>query len=65
MSKEGFNFSIKDVMDARFRSGFRGYNQEDVEAFVDLVAEDYAAYNNEIDRLKQEIDDLKKGYGYK
>lgn len=65
MNNKPFNFSLNDVKEARFRSGFRGYNQEDVDVFLDRVVEDYAAYNNEIDRLKQEIDELKKGYGYK
>ena len=65
MSKEQFNFSLESIMEARFRQSFRGYNPDDVEEFIDRVAQDYAAYNKEIDRLNQEIDELKKGYGYK
>ncbi|MHA6253334.1 DivIVA domain-containing protein [Oceanobacillus sp. CAU 1775] len=65
MSKDPFNFSLESVMEVRFRQSFRGYNQDDVEEFIDSVAQDYAAYNREIERLNLEIDELKKGYGYK
>ena len=63
MSK--FNFSLNDVMEARFRQSFRGYHQRDVDEFLDKVTEDYAAFSKEIDRLEQEMEQIKKGYGYK
>jgi len=59
------DLSANDVMEARFRQSFRGYNQHDVDQFLDTVTKDYVALNKEIDRLKQEIAELKKGYGYK
>lgn len=65
MSKEGFNFSVKEVMEARFRPSFRGYNQDEVDVFLDKVLQDYAAFEKEIDRLEEEVEYLKKGYGYK
>lgn len=65
MSENQVNLSAKDVMEARFRQSFRGYSQYDVDQFLDTVTKDYVALNKEIDRLKQEIEELKKGYGYK
>ena len=65
MSENQVTLSVNDVMEARFRQSFRGYNQEDVDEFLEIVTNDYAALNKEIDRLKQEVDQLKKGYGYK
>lgn len=65
MSENQVTLSVNDVMEARFRQSLRGYNQGDVDEFLEIVTNDYAALNKEIDRLKQEVDQLKKGYGYK
>jgi DivIVA domain-containing protein len=65
VSKNQMNYSVNDVLEVRFRQSFRGYNQDDVDVFLDRVIEDYAAYKKEIERLNQEIEKLKKGYGYK
>ena len=62
MSENKLNFSLNDLLEARFRQSFRGYNQQDVDEFIDSVTEDYVAFNKEIDRLKDEVDKLKKGY---
>ncbi len=62
MSENQINLSLNDLLEARFRQSFRGYNQQDVDEFLDSVTEDYVAFNKEIDRLKDEVDRLKKGY---
>lgn len=62
MSENQINLSLNDLLEARFRQSFRGYNQQDVDEFLDFVTEDYVAFNKEIDRLKDEVDRLKKGY---
>ena len=46
----------------RFRQSFRGYNVDDVDRFIDKVIEDYGMLNDDIERLKNEVDKLKKGY---
>jgi DivIVA domain-containing protein len=60
MVSNQFNLSLNDVMETRFRQSFRGYNPHDVDAFIDSVVEDYVAFNKEIDRLKDEVEKLKK-----
>lgn len=65
MNENQINLSLEDVMKARFRQSFRGYHQEDVDNFLDVVTQDYAAFYKEIDRLNDEVEKLKKGYGYK
>ncbi|WP_164219287.1 DivIVA domain-containing protein [Virgibacillus sp. YIM 98842] len=65
MGKVQVNLSLNDVLETRFRQSFRGYNQDDVDVFLDKVVQDYAAFNKEIDRLEQEVEQLKKGYGYR
>jgi len=51
-----------DVHEMRFRQSFRGYNVDDVDRFIDKVIEDYGMLNDDIERLKNEVDKLKKGY---
>jgi DivIVA domain-containing protein len=41
-----------DVQEVEFRLAFRGYNERDVDAFLDRVTEDLAAYIDENERLR-------------
>ncbi len=41
-----------DVQQVEFRLAFRGYNERDVDAFLDRVTEDLAAYEEENERLR-------------
>ncbi|WP_010095838.1 cell division regulator GpsB [Ornithinibacillus scapharcae] len=50
----------KDILEKEFKTAMRGYNQEEVDEFLDTVIQDYDAFGQEIDRLKQEIARLKK-----
>jgi DivIVA domain-containing protein len=50
----------KDILEKDFKTAMRGYNQEEVDEFLDVVIQDYEAFTQEIDRLKQEIQKLKK-----
>jgi DivIVA domain-containing protein len=43
-----------DVQEVEFRLAFRGYNERDVDAFLDRVTEDLAAYLEENERLRSE-----------
>jgi DivIVA domain-containing protein len=50
----------KEILEKDFKTAMRGYNQEEVDEFLDIVIQDYEAFGQEIDRLKQEIVKLKK-----
>lgn len=41
-----------DVQQVEFRLAFRGYNERDVDAFLDRVTEDLASYLEEAERLR-------------
>jgi DivIVA domain-containing protein len=43
-----------DVQQVEFRLAFRGYNERDVDAFLDRVTEDLAAYIEENERLRSD-----------
>lgn len=48
----GGRITPKDIQDVEFRLAFRGYNERDVDAFLDRVTEDLAAYLEELERLR-------------
>jgi DivIVA domain-containing protein len=50
----------KSILEKEFKTAMRGYNQEEVDEFLDIVIQDYEAFTQEIDRLKTEIVRLKK-----
>ncbi|MDC3413006.1 cell division regulator GpsB [Aquibacillus sp. 3ASR75-11] len=60
MYSERVQLSGKDILEKNFKTGMRGYNQEEVDEFLDIVIQDYEILQQEIDRLTQENDRLKK-----
>lgn len=59
MSLNRIKLTGKDILEKDFKTGMRGYNQEEVDEFLDSVIQDYDTFQQEIDRLKQENDRLK------
>ncbi|QHE52475.1 cell division regulator GpsB [Pontibacillus sp. HMF3514] len=60
MGLERVQYSSKDILEKDFKTAIRGYNQEEVDQFLDDVIQDYDAFQKEIERLKQENEQLKK-----
>ena len=50
----------KAILEKDFKTTMRGYNQGEVDEFLDIIIQDYDAFNQEIVRLQQEIEKLKK-----
>ncbi|RYL92126.1 cell division regulator GpsB [Sporolactobacillus sp. THM7-4] len=48
-----------DILHKEFKTGFHGYQEEEVDQFLDIVINDYDTFNAEISRLKDEIKRLK------
>jgi DivIVA domain-containing protein len=44
-----------------FKTALRGYSQEEVDQFLDVVIRDYEKMAKEIERLQQENDSLRRG----
>ncbi|MFZ3579353.1 cell division regulator GpsB [Virgibacillus sp. DJP39] len=59
MSLNRINLNGKDILEKDFKTAMRGYNQEEVDEFLDVVIQDYETFQQEIDRLKQDNDKLK------
>lgn len=48
-----------DILEQCFRDKFRGYNKQEVDMFLHLVADDFKEMSEEIENLKKKIEDLK------
>lgn len=48
-----------DILHKEFKTGFHGYQQEEVDQFLDIVISDYDVFNAEILRLREENKKLK------
>lgn len=51
--------TTKDIFEQEFKVGFRGYDQDEVNDFLDEIMKDYDAYEAIIKELKGEIARLK------
>jgi len=45
-----------DILEQCFREKFRGYNKEEVDAFMHLVSEDFKAMAEDIQQLREELE---------
>lgn len=50
----------KDILEKNFKTSMRGYNQEEVDEFLDIIIQDYEYFTEELSRLEQENDRLRK-----
>lgn len=60
MLADKVKLSAKEILEKEFKTAVRGYKQEDVDKFLDLVIKDYEAFHQEIEELRQENLNLKK-----
>ncbi|MFT0800519.1 cell division regulator GpsB [Bacillus swezeyi] len=60
MLADKVKLSAKEILEKEFKTGVRGYKQEDVDKFLDMVIKDYEAFHQEIEDLQQENLHLKK-----
>ncbi|QHS22548.1 cell division regulator GpsB [Virgibacillus sp. MSP4-1] len=58
---ERVQLTTKEILEKDFKTAIRGYNQEEVDQFLDIVIQDYEALQGEIERLTQENQRLKSG----
>lgn len=60
MLSDKVKLTAKDILEKEFKTGVRGYKQEDVDKFLDLIIKDYETFHQEIEDLQQENLRLKK-----
>lgn len=60
MLSDKIKLTAKEILEREFKSGVRGYKQEEVDKFLDLIIKDYETFHQEIEDLQQENLRLKK-----
>lgn len=53
------NLTVSSIYEQEFKIKMRGYDAVEVDAFLDLVMQDYETYENELAALRQEIVQLR------
>lgn len=51
-------FTSQVIKNKEFKKGVRGYSQDEVDAFMDLIAQDYDSVANELEMLNQKLESL-------
>lgn len=51
-------FTPKDIFEKDFKTAMRGYNQDEVDAFLDDIMKDYEQFEKRIQELEKEKRDL-------
>ncbi|MEH6996362.1 cell division regulator GpsB [Neobacillus drentensis] len=60
MVTDKVKLTAKDILEKEFKTGVRGYKQEDVDKYLDLIIKDYEMFQQEIEDLQQENIRLRK-----
>ena len=51
--------SAKTILDKDFKTGIRGYSQDEVDQFLDIIIQDYESFEKALAKKQEEIDLLK------
>ncbi|SRR5690606_10878708 len=60
MLSDKIQLTAKDILEKEFKTAVRGYKQEEVDKFLDIIIKDYDTFNQVIEELQQENLRLKK-----
>ena len=60
MDIDQLQLTENDIYEKDFKTSFRGYNQKEVDGYLDTIIKDYGMFRQEIERLTQENERLKQ-----
>lgn len=60
MDSKQVQFTSSDILEKDFKTAMRGYNQVEVDQFLDEIIKDYEAFQQKINDLQHENQQLKK-----
>lgn len=63
VTTNNMQLTTEKILEKTFKKQVRGYNEVEVDEFLDMVIQDYEAFTQEIEQLKQENDRLKRSQG--
>ncbi|MBO4737160.1 MAG: DivIVA domain-containing protein [Bacilli bacterium] len=58
--EKNVKLTINDIYNRRFEKDVKGYNPDEVDAFLDEIIKDYDAYEKALASLEDEVDKLNK-----
>lgn len=58
--KQLARLSKNEIYEKDFKTSMRGYNQDEVDQFLDDIIKDYEAFEGKIQALEQELESVKK-----
>ncbi|SDH51654.1 DivIVA domain-containing protein [Alteribacillus bidgolensis] len=59
-SMQNIRLSAKEILDKDFKSSMKGYNKDEVDQFLDMIIQDYEAFEERINELEQSLEQSKK-----
>lgn len=60
MLSDKIKLTAKDILEKEFKTGMKGYRQEEVDKFLDVIIKDYETLHHEIEELQHENARLKR-----
>ena len=55
---EKLNLTPEDILNKEFKADFKGYNADDVDAFLDLILDDYQKMEDNVQQLLDAVNSL-------
>ncbi|HLQ97492.1 MAG TPA: cell division regulator GpsB [Candidatus Dormibacteraeota bacterium] len=62
MSTNQIQLNGKEILEKDFKTTMRGYNQDEVDEFLDIIINDYEKFQQQIEKLQLENERLKKRF---
>lgn len=60
MNSGKIKLTAKNILEKDFKVAMRGYKQEEVDKFLDIIIKDYEMFYQQIDELQQENERLRR-----
>jgi DivIVA domain-containing protein len=60
IEKKVTQLTTKEILEKEFKTSLKGYNQDEVDKFLDVVIKDYEVFQKRIELLESENERLKK-----
>ncbi|GAF66651.1 cell division protein GpsB [Bacillus sp. TS-2] len=60
LNKNEVRFTADEILNKEFKSSMRGYNQDEVDKFLDAIIQDYEAFKSTIAKLEKENAQLQR-----
>ncbi|MFB5663101.1 cell division regulator GpsB [Alteribacillus sp. HJP-4] len=57
---QSIRLSAKEILDKDFKSSVKGYNKDEVDQYLDVIIQDYEAFEERVGDLENEIERMKK-----